>query len=49
MLELLDKLDDKYNRINNLGRWTKHADPRVLALTATISTLQSQLLIVKGE
>jgi hypothetical protein len=49
MLELLDKLDAEYNRINNLGRWTKREDPQVLALTATISTLQSQLSTLKGQ
>jgi len=49
MLELLDKLDGEYNRINNLGRWVKREDPQVLALTATISTLQSQLSTLKGQ
>jgi hypothetical protein len=49
MLELLDKLDGEYNRINNLGRWTKHENPQILALTATISTLQSQLNSLKGQ
>ena len=43
MLDLLDQLDLEYNRINNLGRWTKKEDSHVLALTATISTLQSKL------
>jgi hypothetical protein len=47
MLELLDKLDGEYNRINNLGRWIKREDPQVLALTATISSLQSQLSTLK--
>jgi hypothetical protein len=49
MLELLDKIDGEYNRINNLGHWIKHEDPQVLALTATISTLQSQLSTLKGQ
>jgi hypothetical protein len=49
MLELLDKLDGEYNRIYNLGRWTKRIDPQVLALTATISSLQSQLSTLKGQ
>jgi hypothetical protein len=49
MLELLDKLDGEYNRINNLGRWIKREDPQVLALTATISNLQSQLSTLKGQ
>jgi hypothetical protein len=49
MLELLDKLDGEYNRINNLGCWIKHVDPQVLALTATISNLQSQLSTLKGQ
>jgi hypothetical protein len=34
MLEKIDKFDGEYNRINNLGRWVKHEDPQVLALTA---------------
>jgi hypothetical protein len=42
MLDLLDKLDTEYNRINNLGRWTKEEDPHLLALTASLQTLQSQ-------
>jgi hypothetical protein len=49
MLELLDKLDAEYNRINNLGRWIKKEDPHVLALTTTISNLQSQLYTLKGQ
>jgi hypothetical protein len=49
MLELLDKLDGEYNWINNLGRWTQREDPQVLALTATISNLQSQLAQLKGQ
>jgi hypothetical protein len=49
MLELLDKLNAEYNRINNLGRWIKKEDPQVLALTATISNLQSQLSTIKGQ
>ncbi len=49
MLELLDKLDGEYNLINNLGRWIKKEDPQVLALTATISILQSQLSTLKGQ
>jgi hypothetical protein len=42
-LELLDKFDAKYNRINNLSRWTKRENLQILGLTATISNLQSQL------
>jgi hypothetical protein len=49
MLELQDKLDGEYDRIYNLGRWTKRADPQVLALTATISNLQFQLSTLKGQ
>lgn len=43
MLELLEQLDTEYNRINNLGHWTKKEDSQVLALNVTISALQSQL------
>jgi hypothetical protein len=49
LLELLDKLDAEYNRINNLGRWIKKEDPQVLALTTTFSNLQSQLSTIKGQ
>jgi hypothetical protein len=43
MLELLDQLDIEYKRLTGLGRWAKKEDTQVLALTATISSLQSQL------
>jgi hypothetical protein len=49
MLELLDKLDGENNWINNLGCWTQREDPQVLALTATIFNLQSQLAQLKGQ
>jgi hypothetical protein len=49
MLELLDKLDGECNRIKNLGRWTKRENPQILALTATISTIQTQLNSLKGQ
>jgi hypothetical protein len=49
MLELLDKLDAEYNRMNNLGCWIKKEDPQVLALTSTISNLQSQLSSIKTQ
>ncbi len=49
MLELLDKLDAQYNRINNLSCWIKKGDPQVLSLTATISNLQSQLSFIKNK
>jgi len=47
MLELLDQLDIEYTRINNLGQWVKKDDSRILALMATISTLQTQLSTLK--
>jgi hypothetical protein len=31
MIELLDKLDAEYNRINNFRRWVKKEDPQILA------------------
>jgi hypothetical protein len=43
ILDLLDKFDVEYTRINNLSRWTKRENPQILALTATISNLQSKL------
>jgi hypothetical protein len=49
MLELLDQLDTEYNRIFNLGRWTKKQDNHVLAFTATISTLQIQLSSLRNQ
>jgi hypothetical protein len=42
MLDLLDKLDTEYNRINNLSSWVRKEDPHILALTALLNTLQSQ-------
>jgi hypothetical protein len=41
MLELLDKLDGEYNHINNYAQ--------ILALTSTISSLQTQLTTLKGQ
>jgi len=32
----------EYNCINNLGHWTKKDDPQILALTASLHTLQIQ-------
>jgi hypothetical protein len=49
MLQLLDKLDLEYTRINNLGCWIKKEDPQVLALTATISNLKSELSSIKHQ
>lgn len=49
MLQLLDKLDLEYNRINNLGRWIKREDPQVLALTANLQTLQSQFSTLQTQ
>ena len=49
MLELLDQLDIEYTRINNLGQWVKKDDSRILALMATISTLQTQLSTLKNQ
>jgi hypothetical protein len=43
MLQLLDKLDCKYKRIQILGRWERKKDPEILALTATISSLKAEL------
>jgi hypothetical protein len=43
ILELLDKLDSEFNRINNFGRWTRKDSPQILALTFMIQNLQSQL------
>jgi len=49
MLELLDKLDNEYNRINNLGRWTKKQDPQILALTASLESLHSKFSSLQGK
>ena len=49
MLQLLDQLDNEYNRISTLGRWTKRESPEILALTATISNLQAELSSVKNK
>jgi hypothetical protein len=49
MLDLLDKLDTEYNRINNLGRWIRKEDPHILALTASLNTLQSQFSSLQGR
>jgi hypothetical protein len=49
MLELLEKLDTELNCINNLGWWVKKDDSQLLALTSTISTLQSQISSLKSQ
>jgi hypothetical protein len=49
MLDLLDQLDLEYTRISNLGRWIKKEDSQVLALTATIASLQSKLSSLQGQ
>jgi hypothetical protein len=49
MLDLLDKLDTEYNRINNLGRWVRKEDPQILALTASLQTLQGQFSSLQGR
>jgi hypothetical protein len=49
MLQLLDKFDIEYKRLETLGRWEKKKDPEILALTATISNLQAQLSTVKTQ
>jgi hypothetical protein len=43
MLDLLDRLDSEYARINALGRWEKGKNAEILALTAQISTLQKKI------
>jgi hypothetical protein len=42
MLDLLDQFDTEYTRINNLGRWGSKENLQILALTASLQTLQSQ-------
>jgi hypothetical protein len=49
MLDLLDKLDTEYNRINNLGRWTKKEDSQLLALTASLQDLQNKFSSLQGR
>ncbi len=49
MLDLLDKLDTEYNRINNLGRWVRKEDPQILTLTASLQTLQGQFSSLQGR
>lgn len=49
ILDLLDKLNYKFNRINNLGRWTKKEDPQILALTASLQMLQNQFQSLNGR
>jgi hypothetical protein len=49
MLDLLDKLDNEYNRINNLGRWTKKEDSQILALTASFQDLQHKFSSLQGR
>ncbi len=40
MLDLLDKLDIEYSRLNNLNRWTKKEDTQMLALMSSFKSLQ---------
>ncbi len=40
MLDLLDQFDTEYNRINNLGHWTKKEDSQILALSSSLQNLQ---------
>jgi hypothetical protein len=49
MLQLLDKLDSEYKHIHILGRWERKQDPEILALTATISSLKSELSTFKSN
>jgi hypothetical protein len=49
MLQLLDKLDIEYKRLETLGHWEKKKDPEILALTATISCLQTEFSNVKTK
>jgi hypothetical protein len=49
MLQLLDKLDSEYKRIHILRRWERKQDPEILALTATISSLKSELSTFKSN
>lgn len=42
MLDLLDKLDIEYNRLNNLNRWTKKEDTQMLALLSSFKSLQTK-------
>jgi len=44
LLDLLDKLDLEYNRLQNLGRWIKKKDSQLLALMSSFETLQTILL-----
>jgi len=49
MLQLLDKFDMEYKRLETLGCWERKKDPEILALTATISNLQAQLSTLKTQ
>lgn len=49
MLDFLDRLDNEYNKINNLGRWTKKQDPQILALTASLKSLHSKFSSLQGK
>jgi len=42
LLDLLDKLDLEYNRLQNLGRWTKKEDSQLLALMSSFESLQTK-------
>jgi hypothetical protein len=43
MVDLRDQLDTEYNRINNLGLWVKKNNNQILALTASLHHMKSQL------
>lgn len=43
MVDLRDQLDTEYNRINNLGLWVKKDNNQILALTASLHHMKSQL------
>ncbi len=42
LLDQLDKLDLEYNRLQNLGRWTKKEDSQLLALVSSFLSLQTK-------
>jgi len=42
LLDLLDKLNLEYNRLQNFGRWTKKEDSQLLALMSSFETLQTK-------
>jgi len=49
MLDLLDKLDNEFNCINNLGCWIRQEDPQILALTASLQNLQNRFSMLQGQ